>query len=264
MSQNILDYFARRHSGFLHGAGSRGTDHLIIKAGLEGNEKVLELGCGTGASLVRLKSLYPKLQLFGLDRSEVILAKCNERLQFCGLGSVSIQKVEEGTRLPFVDGQFDLVFVESVLAIQSSAQLDLMLTEIYRLLKSGGRLAMNETIWLPDIPQKEIERINAACLKYMGIIQSNGLLSNADAWQNKLRDMSFEVLYCERAARVKTGLGRGWRDFTSRLFSSWGKLSAIFNPHLRSQRRSLKAFEKMVFQSPQPHLDSYLFIAQKG
>ncbi|MBK7609234.1 MAG: class I SAM-dependent methyltransferase [Saprospiraceae bacterium] len=54
---------------------------------LKGTEKVLEIGFGTGGTQVRLKSKFPKLDLFGIERSEVMLRKAKSRLRWAMLPS---------------------------------------------------------------------------------------------------------------------------------------------------------------------------------
>ena len=46
-----------------------------------------------------------------------------------------------------------------------------MLDEFDRLLKSGGQLAFNETIWLPNQDPLKIKAFNESCLNHFGIIQ---------------------------------------------------------------------------------------------
>ena len=150
----ILDFFAVQASGFLHGGGAKGSQHLFSQLKLSGNESILEVGVGTGASLVALKSIWPDLNLVGVEVNEQMLETAKKRLQFCGLKDVTINKIDPNVSYPFQDASFDLVIVESVLAIQSIEGLEKLLVEIHRILKPRGVLAINETIWL--FPKKMV------------------------------------------------------------------------------------------------------------
>jgi S-adenosylmethionine-diacylgycerolhomoserine-N-methlytransferase len=51
-----------------------GRDEAISRLRAAPNDKVLEIGCGTGRNLVRLARAYPQARLFGLDVSQEMLA----------------------------------------------------------------------------------------------------------------------------------------------------------------------------------------------
>jgi ubiquinone/menaquinone biosynthesis C-methylase UbiE len=74
------------------------------------NQKsVLEIGCGPGGNLVELSNLKPR-KLVGVDISDQMV----ELAQSKKLPNVEILKVN-GTRLPFADKTFDIVFSATVL-----------------------------------------------------------------------------------------------------------------------------------------------------
>ena len=77
---------------------------------LKGTEKVLEIGFGTGGTQVRLKSKFPKLDLFGIERSEVMLRKAKSRLRWAMLPSNQLF-IDDGKNqhYPFPSMVFDVV-----------------------------------------------------------------------------------------------------------------------------------------------------------
>ena len=50
-----------------------GRDRMLDLIDLRGDEKVLEIGCGTARNLIRLAKRYPSLRLYGIDASQEML-----------------------------------------------------------------------------------------------------------------------------------------------------------------------------------------------
>ncbi len=57
-----------------------GRDHLIEQMDVAPGETVLEVACGTGRNLAKIKQLYPEAKLYGLDISEQMLATARKKL----------------------------------------------------------------------------------------------------------------------------------------------------------------------------------------
>ena len=259
----ILDFFAERSAGFLHGAGREGTRHLLSVLNLQGREKVLEVGVGTGATLVALKSIWPQLDITGVEASPNMLQRAQQRLRFCGLAEVSVHAILPDQMYPFADNSFDVVLVESVLAIQETGRLERMLTEIQRLLKPGGRLAMNETLWLPGQAPASLRAFNEQCRQHFGIIQSNDELPDVEAWKKLLVNKGWVIEYCERVEAQQGKIRFGWRNWLSELFSRWGRFRAPFRPQHSRQASWLKNTEAQLFAKGEQRLNAYLLVATK-
>ena len=242
----ILDFFAVQASGFLHGGGAKGSQHLFSQLKLSGNESILEVGVGTGASLVALKSIWPDLNLVGVEVNEQMLETAKKRLQFCGLKDVTIHKIDPNVSYPFQDASFDLVIVESVLAIQSIEGLEKLLVEIHRILKPRGVLAINETIWLPNQDSEQIRLFNQFCLEHFGIIQSNDELQDIDQWKTFLQEKGWKVKYCEKVENWEGNLSFGWRNSLSKVYSWIEKSKKYFDQTHRRQAQEVKSLEKTV------------------
>ncbi|MEL6866679.1 MAG: class I SAM-dependent methyltransferase, partial [Bacteroidota bacterium] len=193
----ILNFYQNIHAGFLHANGEKGTAFLMDQLQLKGEERVLEIGFGTGASLVKFKSRFPGIDLMGLEASWEMMERARKRLAFCGLGgAVQLSHISEAKE--WGAAQFDLVYIESVLAILNKTDLEASLQMIWRLLKPGALLALNESIWLKDISLEEIQRINRYCEEVFGIIQCNEVFRNRDAAVNWLQDQGFSLQFDQR------------------------------------------------------------------
>jgi arsenite methyltransferase len=118
---------------------SRTLDALALQAG----EQVLDAGCGTGLLLEQMAlSVGDNGHAFGVDFSPDMLEVANRRCQ--GLNNVELQQgiVES---LDFNSDSFDVVSCTQTLLYVK--QVEAALTEIHRVLKPRGRVAILETDW---------------------------------------------------------------------------------------------------------------------
>lgn len=56
-----------------------GRDRMLDLVDLEGDEKVLEIGCGTARNLIRLAKKHPSLRLYGIDASKEMLRTARKK-----------------------------------------------------------------------------------------------------------------------------------------------------------------------------------------
>ena len=100
---------------------------LKIKAG----SMVLDLCCGTGDFTSILSSVYPKTRVIGLDFSSNMLKIAKEKHP----KNVFIKA--DATNLPFGEGEFNDIVCG--FGLRNIDDVDKALSEIYRVLKSGGK-----------------------------------------------------------------------------------------------------------------------------
>ncbi len=192
MNNKILNYYGNINAAYLHACAEGGTEFLLQELDTKNNETILELGFGTGATLVKIKAKHPQINLYGLEASELMLQKAISRLKFCGLSKkIQLQKTNTSQRFPYSDSFFDKIYAESVLGIQETEEIDFILTEALRTLKPNGKLIINETIWLPSIEYNEIETINKTCKNTFGIIQANAEYYTTLKWEQLFKRIGF-------------------------------------------------------------------------
>jgi SAM-dependent methyltransferase len=166
-SNDYLGLEAYLGGAFLHPGGQPATLAMIERLRLGPGQRVLEIGCGTGATTA-LVARQIGVSLVALDGSPSMLAACAGRLGAEGLrGGVDLLRVDLNRGLPFRDGVFDAIFAESVIALL--ADVEAVAGECTRLLRPGGRLAFNERIWKPGLSQAFVDEVNAYSLRAFGI-----------------------------------------------------------------------------------------------
>lgn len=96
---------------------------------------ILDLGCGPGVFLQRLKTRYPKATVIGLD---IAIAMLNMAKKKSSWRKKNILVQGDMTNLPFKSGMFDLIFANQV--IHWSIKLDFVFQELNRILSPTGCL----------------------------------------------------------------------------------------------------------------------------
>ncbi len=131
----LYDWWARRNLEQVH-------DTLIGLADLRGNAEILDVGCGTGILSSRLAETSEGPTVRGLDISPRMICVARRRANRRGL-PVEYQ-VGTVTRLPYPDGQFDVVFSCLLFHLLASSEKEPGLREIHRVLRPAGRHASAE------------------------------------------------------------------------------------------------------------------------
>lgn len=88
MDFNYLRFLAKIGTTHIHPHEKRATDILIRELKLADGQKVLELGCGTGGTMVRISGRY-QLNMYGLDMLDEMLATAEKRLRLTRLSSLT-------------------------------------------------------------------------------------------------------------------------------------------------------------------------------
>jgi ubiquinone/menaquinone biosynthesis C-methylase UbiE len=106
-------------------------------------EKVLEIGFGTGQSLVELAGSIGKTgKVYGIDISDGMLAVANRRITRAGLSDRVDLRLGDATTLPFEDKSFNAVFISFTLELFDTTEIPQVLAECKRILMDDGRLCV--------------------------------------------------------------------------------------------------------------------------
>ena len=111
------------------------------RGGIHPGGSVLDVGCGFGLETLRLAEMIGHSgRTAGVDISQEFIAEARMRAEKAG--AAIDYKVGDALELPFADGTFDSVRAERVLIYIK--ELSTALSEMKRVVKSGGRIALIE------------------------------------------------------------------------------------------------------------------------
>ena len=123
-----------------HLGGIYATQRLVRRCHLSAGQHVLDIGSGTGYTACYLAREY-QARVVALDVNRQSVTGARERVSREGaITQVRIAQAD-AHRLPFPSSAFDAVLVESVLVFCNAAAV---VQEIYRVLKPGGVVGVNE------------------------------------------------------------------------------------------------------------------------
>ena len=110
---------------------------------VENGEMVLEIGFGTGHCFQQIALSVGKTgKAYGIDISDGMLQVTRKKLEKASL----MDRVElhhgDASNLLFIDETFDAVFMSFTLELFDTPEIPLLLNEVKRVLKAGGRLGV--------------------------------------------------------------------------------------------------------------------------
>ena len=203
--EKLAEIYDRRWQSYV----GRSVERTMAVLSLKGDERVLDIGCGTGALPAELLKKHSTLDLHGIDPSGAMLEVARKK---CGSGVVLKEGNAEG--LPYPDDSFDAVV--SVSAFHFFTDHRKAVSEIRRVLRPAGRFAI--TGWCADYPAM---RLYARWLRFRG-----SCLTRLHRL-SELRDLlEANGLAVERAERFRIRPLWGMMVVTGRLNSSCENLLA--------------------------------------
>ena len=123
-------------------------------------DKVLDVGCGTGADLAPLKELVGAHGLVtGIDYDRNMLVRANLAAKSAGVEEGLLHVCSDATHLSLIPDLFDACRSERL--FQHLQRPEFALAEMLRVTKPGGRVVVLDTdhgTWSVDTPEKDIER----------------------------------------------------------------------------------------------------------
>lgn len=141
-TQQNYDRMSRWYDLFA-GSEKKFTETGLQILGAKAEERVLEIGFGTGHSLITLARQVGETGLVvGVELSPGMIEVARKRIQ-AKSPERSAQMIQgDGTLLPFVSNSFDVVFLSFTLELFSEAEIPVVLNECHRVLKHEGRLGV--------------------------------------------------------------------------------------------------------------------------
>ena len=134
-------FFDRQAAGWDERTMAGSAEHLAtLAAGLDSlelkPERVLDLGCGTGAGTLFLAREFPTASIRGIDLSGEMIASAQSKIGLDPDARVTF-RVGDASKLPFGDGSFDLV---------TQVNMPVFFKEIARVLRPGGGVVISSSL----------------------------------------------------------------------------------------------------------------------
>jgi ubiquinone/menaquinone biosynthesis C-methylase UbiE len=111
--------------------------------------KVIDIGCGTGRFIDALKQVWPKLSVLGIDLSEAYVRHARQHLQRWSRVNFGVAKAES---LPVANESQDALISIFLFHELPPQVRRVVLCECARVLKSGGRLVLVDSLQRGDRP----------------------------------------------------------------------------------------------------------------
>ena len=176
-----------------------GVIEKTLRKALRSREPVrlLEIGCGEGRVLMELRKLFPSVELHGINKKPWPAMSGPKSLIATAMNYGIFTKEEarrvllpvlhfyDATELRFPDGYFDVVI--SQVSIYQMKRKDLLLQEVWRVLKKGGKAFLHiDSMYedYPDFISQETPRF---------IIYKNNRLHPLRRFIKELRDKGYDI-----------------------------------------------------------------------
>lgn len=108
-------------------------------------KRVLDFGCGSGASTICLARLFPDASLVGLELDARLLDLARRRVHYHGFPNVELRRSPSATELPPDLGCFDAVVLSAVYEHLLPSERQRLLPLLWHVVKPGGYLFLNQT-----------------------------------------------------------------------------------------------------------------------
>ena len=108
-------------------------------------KKILDFGCGSGASTFALASLLPHSEIIGVDLSLERIEAANKTAEVLGVPNTRFMVSPSGDSIPSDMGPFDFVTLNAVYEHLLPAERKLLMPLLWSVMKPGAVLFVNQT-----------------------------------------------------------------------------------------------------------------------
>jgi 2-polyprenyl-3-methyl-5-hydroxy-6-metoxy-1,4-benzoquinol methylase len=107
--------------------------------------RILDFGCGSGASTMILARLFADAEFVGVDIDEPALGIAEARRRHYGLSNVEFRRSPSELELPPDLGEFDVVVFSAVFEHLLPAERPIVIPKLWSVLRPGGLVLVGET-----------------------------------------------------------------------------------------------------------------------
>lgn len=175
MQENIHERYTQEASSCSNLSCGNNMDYLQLCAG----ETVLDLGCGRGTDTLEAAHRVGAQGIaIGLDLTEAMVQKATKNAAESGVDNAFFF-LGDIENLPFDDGKFDAVISNCV--INHARDKAKVYSEIYRVLKPGGRFVVSDAVTREPLPQSVKDDPEAWAQCYGGAVTEEDYLTSIRA-----------------------------------------------------------------------------------
>jgi len=219
-----------------HMGGLSATEELAELCRISAGRYVLDIGCGVGATACYLAKEYG-CRVVGVDISEGMIEGARQRAIREGVEDQVEFRVADAQDLPFEDGLFDAVLVESVIAfIQDKGRV---MREMVRVTKEGAYVGLNEVTWIKTPPPEELVE------SVVRIWEVEADIPTPEGWERLMQDSGLRDIL---ARNYSFSARREFSEFRRyRLRDFWRMFTATLSLYMRSSafRKYMKGRQRL-------------------
>jgi 2-polyprenyl-3-methyl-5-hydroxy-6-metoxy-1,4-benzoquinol methylase len=108
-------------------------------------KRILDFGCGRGASTMILARLFPESEITGVELNSAYVELARKRAEFFKLDKVTFQQSPSGRQLPGNLGEYDFVILSAVFEHLFPEERKVIMQQLWSALTDGGYLFLNQT-----------------------------------------------------------------------------------------------------------------------
>ena len=108
-------------------------------------KRILDFGCGSGASTAILARTFPDADIVGVELVDDLLSIAKKRVEFYGLSNVTLLRSPSGSELPPNLGEFEVVIMSAVVEHLLPSERGVILPMLWSSVKPGGFLFLDQT-----------------------------------------------------------------------------------------------------------------------
>ena len=272
--ENMLEGWSRpegqgleaRYFEFLAGMGITkhmgsiySTEALIKACNIGPGHRVLDVGCGVGITPCYLAKRID-CQVVGVDITPQMIVKSRARAKQMGVSERVTFRVADARDLPFKEGEFDAVIVESLLVFLTEKEQ--AVGEFARVCKVGGTVGLNEMTLLREPSQPELVAYFEHTTGMKGAPPTaatwKALLENAG-----LKDVTAQgyqiTIHTEAKGRLKRFR---FRDYVDSI--GWLLRTYVTDPETRGFLKQISTGTKLLSRDLAKNLGYGIGIGRKG
>jgi ubiquinone/menaquinone biosynthesis C-methylase UbiE len=108
-------------------------------------KRILDFGCGSGASTMLLARLFPKSEIVGVELEPNLLQVARGRQEHYRYDNLEFKQSPSGTEMPVDLGRFDLIVLSAVYEHLFPNERPILMSKFWSMLNDGGILFLDQT-----------------------------------------------------------------------------------------------------------------------